>query len=169
MNYSIVICGSAYILSALLIALSPVKEKKAKESAGKAILELNRSSSKSFIAVYIISIVIITLILLKSFGLAIDAILCGCAVLAINLISRDRISRKMAGVYENALIFDGKTIFLSDILSLPTLAYEEDKDISSLKMVTKQEGELFLTFTSSEERNNVVETLLSLNPALKPE
>ena len=66
------------------------------------------------------------------------------------------------------LIIDGKNILYSDILSLPTLAYEEDSSVCTLKIVTNQEGEFFLTFESSEERNNVVNAILTCKPSLKP-
>ena len=49
-----------------------------------------------------------------------------------------------------------------EIVSFPTLAYENDSDGASsvppqmLKTVTKNNGVIFLEFTNPEERNNAV-------------
>mgnify|MGYP007101834934 FL=1 len=166
---TIALCVASYVLYAALLLTFPLRLKNMQNSAGKLVLSLKQKTSKSYIAIFVIAPVIITLILLLSFPLTTQIVICACSVLAVHIVVKELLSRKIAGVYENALIFDGKHILLSDILSLPTLAYEEDASVCTLKIVTKQEGEFFITFATSEERQNTVQCLLSLNPALKPE
>ena len=67
------------------------------------------------------------------------------------------------------MIADGKVIPYSEIMSLPTLAYEEDATVSTLKIVTKKEGEFFIGFENGEERASVVSEVLKQAPFLKPE
>lgn len=166
---SIAMCVAAYLLSAVILALYPQKKRNLLKSAGEPVFAITRNASPLFFLVIAVAFLVITLVLLRSFGVMIDAIFCACAVLSLELISRDRIASVLAGVYKNALIVDGKCILFSEILSLPTLAYEEDSDVCTLKIVTKKEGAFFISFENSEERRSVVEKILECAPFLKPE
>lgn len=169
MNISFFICIASYIAIALLFAFYPIRKKNILQSVGKIILPIKRSVSPLFFAIVAIAPIIITLVLLGTFSTFIKFVLCACAVLSVEITSKERISTILAGVYENALIIDGKVITYNEIMALPTLAYEEDATVSTLKIVTKKEGEFFIGFEDGEERANVVSEVLKQAPFLKPE
>lgn len=169
MNISVFICIVSYIAVVSLCAFYPIRKKNILQSVGKIILPIKRRASPLFFAIVAIAPIIITLVFLGAFSTFIKFILCACAVLAVEITSKERISTILAGVYENALIADGKVIPYSEIMSLPTLAYEEDATVSTLKIVTKKEGEFFIGFENGEERASVVSEVLKQAPFLKPE
>ena len=98
------------------------------------------------------------------------------AVLAIEIVIREQVYDARSGVYENALIVDGRLLLKEDIIALPTLEYENDPEAfdesedgtpslsdpaykKALKIVTDKNGVIFVGFESEEERNKTVEII----------
>ena len=99
------------------------------------------------------------------------------AVLGTEICIKDFIVLKIAGVYEKALVTDGRIIYRDDIIAFPTLEYENSEEYlkekmedeysedaletaqRTLKIVTNSSGEIYTYFASKEERTKVVELL----------
>ena len=168
MSVSVALCIVAYFLCAALSTSYPIRKRRIQNAAGDCILKINRTASPLFFVVLAVAPAVITLVLLRSFGVMMDGIFCACAVLSLELIFRDRIAAVLSGVYKNALIADGKIIFFSDVLALPTLAWEEDAETCALKIVSKKDGEFSVQFENAEERKNTVSAILEAAPNLRP-
>ena len=100
------------------------------------------------------------------------------AVLGTEICIKDFIVFKTAGVYEKALVTDGRIIYRDDIIAFPTLEYENSEEYlkekmedeysmdaletaqRTLKIVTNSNGEIYTYFRSKEERNKAVEILI---------
>ena len=93
--------------------------------------------------------------------------------MAVEIVIRERVFDSRSGVYENAIIVDGRLLERSDIVAFPTLEYENSEDAvenpeeypsledpvyrKALKIVTKKSGVIFVGFETEEERNKTVE------------
>ena len=71
------------------------------------------------------------------------------------------------------LISGTSALLWSDIISLPTLAYEDDPDTTqvdkrTLRIITDKSGEQLILFASEEERAAAVAKILALVPRLQP-
>ncbi len=110
----------------------------------------------------------------RDFGLMINAVLCTVAVLAAELVIRERVLGAMAGVYQQGLVVDGRLLLFSDIHALPTLGYEDDEEQDefyrrTLEVVTEKTGTIRVGFASVREREAAVATLVELEPRLDAE
>ena len=99
------------------------------------------------------------------------------AVLGAEICVKDFITLQISGVYEKALVVDGRIIYKDDILAFPTLEYENSEEYikekqedeysmdaletaqRTLKIVTNSSGEIYAYFANKEERTKVVELL----------
>ncbi len=166
------------ILAIVICAATiPLQEKKIKSSFGECIVPFLRKKSKLLIPVIVFSVLVIALQFFREFQLYINAVLDVAAFLAVFISGRDFILQKNAGLYNSALICDGRIIKKSDVVALPTLEYEESEEfkkekesdefsadayetaMKSLKVVTNSHGTFFVGFSSMEERAKAVEIM----------
>ena len=169
------------IVSAVAVLLCAVsvfwQEKKVKSSYGECIVPFIRKKSRLFVPVIVVAFAIIALQFFRSFQFYILVVLDAVAVLASFIASKDFVLQKNAGLYENALISDGRIIKKTDVIALPTLEYEESEDfkkekesdeyasdayetaMKSLKVVTNSHGTFFVGFATKEERSKAVEIM----------
>lgn len=169
---------SIIALSAMLLILAtlPLRIKKLSKKMGTCLLPLSRKKSMLFVAVLCFAPLMIIFQWFREFAPYIHVILSLTAVLAVEIAIRERVYDARSGVYENALIADGRLLLKDDIIALPTLEYENDPDsyeetedgIPSyndpnykkvLKIVTDKSGVIFVGFETEEERNQVVEII----------
>lgn len=109
----------------------------------------------------------------RELSLPLSLVIDSSAVIALEVLIREKILTERSGVYENVLISDGRFLLKTDIISFPTLSYENDEtdeenssnvyaqDVKelkqkTLKIVTRKNGIIFIGFTSREEREEVV-------------
>lgn len=161
------ICILSYILYVVLLISYPLRKKKWLENAGKIKYESKKHDTRIFYMIVCLVPILITVTLIRNLGLFMNCIMCACSIFALEIMVRDTISKKTAGIYENACITDGKYIPLDDIIALPTLAYEGDTSVSTLKIVTNKHGEMYLNFPDERERKDFVKNLVELLPRLK--
>lgn len=141
---------------------------------GDCILPLKKRGKNYFWLALAVAPTLIFLQRFRDFGSFINTILSLCAILSAELVMKERISSLLSGVYKNGIVVDGRFILFSDILALPTLAYENEEETQddfyrqSLKIVTEQSGEIYVGFSSVQERENTVATILAQEPRLKP-
>lgn len=165
----------ALAIMLLILGTLPLRIKKLTKKLGKCLLPLSRKNSMLFIAVLCFAPLMIIFQWFREFAPYIHIILSITAVLAIEIVIRERVFDARSGVYENALIVDGRLILKEDIVAFPTLEYENDPDAEdnpeeypsvndptykkALKIVTNKNGVIFVGFETEEERNKAVEIL----------
>ena len=85
--------------------------------------------------------------------------------MAVDMTIQDYFLQKLNGIYENAIISLGKKLLKTNITAFPTFEYENDSEDASsvppnmLKVVTEQNGVIYLEFASAEERSEAAEIL----------
>ena len=178
MNYITIIINSiSLLLIAFLCLTIKPRVKKLAQSFGECLLPLPRK--KNFLSIFVIiaAIGMVTLQFFREFQFYMMIIIDAVAVLGTEICIKDFIVFKNAGVYEKALVTDGRVIYRDDIIAFPTLEYENSEEYlkekitdeysldaletaqRTLKIVTNSNGEIYTYFSSKEERNKVVEIL----------
>lgn len=143
---------------------------------GNKFLSLTGSSHTLFYAAAALIPLIVLVQFFRNLDIFVSIIIDGAAVAGLEAVIREHLLKKRSGVYENALIADGRLLWRTDIASFPTLSYEhlEDESQSSadlyardareikektLKIVTHKHGIIFIGFSSKEEREQAVSIL----------
>lgn len=163
----------ALVAYAVLLVTWPNRKKKLMANLGEQVLPLTGIINRFMVPVLVIAPALILFQWFRNFGLMINLVLCGVALLAAELVIRERVLGAMAGVYKNGLVVDGRQLLFSEIHALPTLSYEdelEDRDEfyrRTLEIVTEQAGTLRVGFASVSERDAAVEVICRLVPRLK--
>lgn len=163
----------ALVAYAVLLVTWPNRKKKLMTNQGEQVLPLTGVTNRFMVPVLVIAPALILFQWFRNFGLMINVVLCGVALLAAELVIRERVLGAIAGVYKNGLVVDGRQLLFSEIHALPTLSYEdelEDRDEfyrRTLEIVTEQAGTLRVGFASVAERDAAVEAICKLEPRLK--
>ena len=163
----------ALVAYAVLLVTWPNRKKKLMANLGEQVLPLTGVTNRFMVPVLVIAPALILFQWFRNFGFMINAVLCGVALLAAELVIRERVLGAIAGVYKNGLVVDGRQLLFSEIHALPTLSYEdelEDRDEfyrRTLEIVTEQAGTLRVGFASVAERDAAVEAICKLEPRLK--
>ena len=163
----------AVVAYAVLLVTWPNRKKKLMTNLGEQVLPLTGVTNRFMVPVLVIAPALILFQWFRNFGLMINVVLCGVALLAAELVIRERVLGAIAGVYKNGLVVDGRQLLFSEIHALPTLSYEdelEDRDEfyrRTLEIVTEQAGTLRVGFASVAERDAAVEAICKLEPRLK--
>lgn len=156
-----------------LLVTWPNRKKKLMANLGEQVLPLTGTQNRFMIPVLVLAPTLILFQWFRNFGFMINAVLCGVALLAAELVIRERVLGAMAGVYKNGLVVDGRQLLFSEMYALPTLSYEdelEDRDEfyrRTLEIVTENSGTLRVGFASVSERDAAVEIICKLEPRLK--
>ncbi len=156
----------------VVLATWPGRKKRVTARLGKLVLPLTGTTNRLMVPVLVLAPLLILFQWFRDFGLMINAVLCGVALLAAELVIRERVLGTMAGVYKNGLVVDGRQLLFSEIHALPTLSYEdelEDRDDfyrRTLEIVTENSGTIRVGFANVAERDAAVEAILQLEPRL---
>lgn len=167
------LCAAAFVCYVAIMISIPVRTKKLRKNAGEQRLALKNTSSAKWILLAVIAAAVIFVIPLRDMGTFVNVILLGTALIAAEMAAREAANRGMTGVYQEAIVVGGQTIFFADIESLPTLAYEDDPESdgdykTSLRIIRRNGTETTLVFADEEDRTNAVQMILNLVPRLKP-
>lgn len=163
----------ALLAYGVLLVTWPNRKKKLMANLGEQVLPLTGIQNRFMIPVLVLAPTLILFQWFRNFGFMINAVLCGVALLAAELVIRERVLGAMAGVYKNGLVVDGRQLLFSEMYALPTLSYEdelEDRDEfyrRTLEIVTENSGTLRVGFASVSERDAAVEIICKLEPRLK--
>lgn len=163
----------ALVAYGTLLVTWPNRKKKLMANLGEQVLPLTGTQNRFMIPVLVLAPALILFQWFRNFGLIINVVLCGVALLAAELVIRERVLGAMAGVYKNGLVVDGRQLLFSEMYALPTLSYEdelEDRDEfyrRTLEIVTENSGTLRVGFASVAERDAAVEAICKLEPRLK--
>ncbi|MBO5691394.1 MAG: hypothetical protein J6R96_06020 [Spirochaetaceae bacterium] len=156
-----------------LLVTWPNRKKKLMANLGEQVLPLTGTQNRFMIPVLVLAPTLILFQWFRNFGFTINAVLCGVALLAAELVIRERVLGAMAGVYKNGLVVDGRQLLFSEMYALPTLSYEDELENRdefyrrTLEIVTENSGTLRVGFASVSERDAAVEIICKLEPRLK--
>ena len=110
----------------VILATWPRRKQRVTERLGKLVLPLTRTANRLMVPALVLAPLLILFQWFRDFGLMIHAVLCAVAVLAAELVIRERMLGAMAGVYQKGLVVDGRLLMFSDIHALPTLSYDAE-------------------------------------------
>ncbi|MBO4728229.1 MAG: hypothetical protein J5631_07415 [Spirochaetaceae bacterium] len=165
LNYTIIIPVLAYAAIVADVVFRLVNQPKVKESLGKCLLPLSRKVKKTnFILIFFV-LVFIALLFVRRFQFWVEIVFALIAVMAVDMAVQDYFLQQLNGIYENAIISLGKKILKSNITAFPTFEYEDDSEDASsvppnmIKIVTEQNGTIYLEFISPEERTEAAKIL----------
>ena len=165
--------GAALLGYIGILCSIPHRRKKIFAQAGSCLKPLKVASSKKWIAIAAAGFILILVVPLRNYSWFVNIVLFGAALFATEIAAREASGCGKAGIYENMLVSGTNALLWSDILSLPTLAYENDPettqvDFKTLRVITNKGTEIQILFSSEEERKAAVEKILELAPNLKP-
>lgn len=156
-----------------IIISIPFRRKMIKKNSGALIKALPSSSVKIFGGYLICAAIIIFMLLTKyEYAWYLTVLLDAAAVIGAEICARESKSYKITGFYENAIVWGVYFIPYENIYSLPTLAYENDKDtvgvdFQYLQIMLKNNKEVQMFFESKEERNEAVKIILKKREDLR--
>lgn len=156
----------------VVLATWPSRKRRVTARLGKLVLPLTGTANRFIVLVLVLAPLLILFQGFRNFGLMINAVLCAVAVLAAELVIRERVLGTMAGVYQKGLVVDGRLLMFTDIHALPTLGYEDELAEQdefyrrTLEVVTENSGTIRVGFVSVEERNSAVAAMVELEPRL---
>lgn len=156
-----------------ILCTIPYRRKKIIAQAGSCLMTLKVKRSKKWVAIAVAAFILILIVPLRNYGWFVNIVLLGVALVATEIAARDASGSGKAGIYENMLISGTNAILWAEILSLPTLAYENDPettqvDFKTLRIILKNGSENQILFESEEERKEAVDLILKLAPSLRP-
>ena len=165
--------GAALIGYILILCSIPHRRRKILSRAGKRVMPLSVPSSRKWVVTAVLAFVLILIVPLRNFGWFVNVVLLGAALFASEIAAREAGGCGKAGIYENMLVSGTSAVLWSDILSLPTLAYENDEettqvDFKMLRVILTDGREQMILFESEEERSRAVTEILKLAPHLRP-
>lgn len=170
-----IIVGTALAVLIAIIATIPFRKKKVLENAGKLLLPLQNGVSYKIVALFMLSILILAVLPMRNFALHIQIVFALVSLFAATMASKEAIGLGKAGIYENLIISGTYIVDFDDILSLPTIAYEDDPktygvDKTTLEIIRKKDAAtVLLLFENEEKRKEAVEMILKIRPELKVE
>ena len=174
MNGNLVFRIISYIVFVIDITTWKSRKNNITAQLGNCLLPLTKRKNKPIILVLILAPALIFLQRFRDFSFAFNLILSITAILATEVVLKDRILNSLSGVYENGFIVDGRFFLYSSVIALPTLSYEKESPpqeeiyAKSLKLVTHTVGEIFIGFHSIEEREKAIQIILEREPRLAP-
>ncbi|MBP3773213.1 MAG: hypothetical protein J6I53_11075 [Treponema sp.] len=156
-----------------ILSSVPHRRKKIIAQAGALLMPLSVPSSRKWIGIAVLALILILVVPLRNYGWAVNVVLLGTALVAAEIAAREGSGCGKAGIYEKMLVSGTAALFWKDVISLPTLAYENDPettdvDFKTLRLILSNGNEQLVLFSSEEERQAAVELILKIAPHLKP-
>lgn len=171
MNIRLIMIIVSYAIFAGIILSIPLRKKLGLKKSGENVYKITGPSSFYFIGIYVVSLAVISVLWIRTFGDIMNFILCGCGILACELVTRSFSLKNVYGLYENGIIYDGVFISYDDIMGFPVLILPEDEqknyDSKTLVIMTKTKGQKSFTFVSDEIYSEVVNKIFEIKPSLK--
>ena len=171
-NIRLYIMLASYLIVAIILFTIPIRRKIAAKKAGNLLVEIKKSPLIYGIAVYVLSLGLISILWIREFGTLMDLVLCGCGILGSEITTRDVCLYKKYGVYDKGVLFSGQFIAFEDILSLPVLQLPLEEQINydkcTIVFVTKSKGKKSMSFKTEEEKDLVQNMILEYRSDLRP-
>lgn len=170
-----IIAGVALAVLIAIIATIPLRKKRILEKAGKLLLPLQNGVSYKVITLFMLSLLIVAVIPLRNFALHLQIIFALVSIIAATMGAKEASGLGKAGIYENLIISGTYVIPFEDILSLPTVAYEDAPetygvDKTTLEIIRESDAaRVLLLFENEEKRTEALQAILKIRPELKIE
>lgn len=170
MNITLIIVCAGLSGCLGLFASIPVRSSHMVKKAGLCIVPVHEKG-KRIAVLFIFCPLLVVLLLIRNLDVYVQIIICGVALLGIEITVREYLSSRFGGVYEKAIIGGGHFIPYNDILSLPVLSLPKSErgkyDICSLYIATKSHGILKIHYADFEMCNTVTKAVLAQEKRLK--
>ncbi len=144
---------ASYGIALLVLISLPIRLALFSKKTGSCLLQLRKTKMKLFIIVIALAIAMLVVLHFRAFSVFVAGVLHATALLAIEMGVREYINRAKSGVYEKALVADGKFIKKNEVVLLPTLEYETESS-NILDIVTEKRGTISIFFETVNERND---------------
>ena len=163
-----ILSGAAFIF---LIARIPFLVKKIKGECGELKMELKSDFPLRSFLIFAVSAALIGIVPLRNFAFYLSVVFDLTALIAVNMASKNAAYAGINGIYQNMIISDTTAIKYSDILSLPTVAWEKQEettqvDFRLLEVLPKNGGKITLVFPDENVRNQALAVILEQCPSL---
>lgn len=122
--------------------------------------------------IFVVCAALIAVVPLTRFEIYLRVIFCAVALIGSEISAREAANTRHSGVYEKMIISESLAVKYEDIFSLPTLAYENDSETTSvdkknLEIICKNGGKATILFADENTRSLAVEIILRQCPRLK--
>jgi len=175
MTLTYAIVGISGLVLIGIIASIPFRTKKALNNAGKLLHPLTNGVPIKVVGLFILSALILVVIPMRNFAVYIQVIFVLVSLISARMAAQEAAGLGHAGIYENVIISSMAVLPFDDILSIPTLSYEDDPetagvDKTTIELIRKSNAAtVLLTFENEEKRQEALKTILQVRPELKVE
>lgn len=173
-NLTIAFTIAGYCIFAALIISIPFKIKKLKSECGELKMALRSDFPLRSILTFAVCALLLGVIPFRNFQLYLSVVFILTALLGSSIASKQVVNSGINGIYENMIISDTTAIKYENILSLPTLSYENQKETTNvdfrlLEILTKNGAKITMFFPNEQTRNQALNVILEQCPRLKTE
>lgn len=173
MDSKIIISITSGILYMAILLSIPVRKKIDLRKAGKLIASLPKAKVANDFLIISVCACLIVLCTFKSFGLMMNLIVSGCALMGTFISSKEIAHLGHEGLYENCIIANSNILPLKEMMNIPEiLVSDKDKEYfdKTTLMIKKQNGNIQnYIFSSHEEKMGFINKLLEIKPELGKE
>lgn len=170
--FALAVAGAAAAAYVVIAATIPYRRRRAAERSGELLLKIPDSTTKvRTAAIFALCAAVIVLTPTQSFRPFVRVILAAAALLGARSAAAEAVAFGRSGIYRNAVVCGATSFRPDEILSLPTVAYEDDPgtvgvDRTQIQVILRSGRKLALAFPDEAERNAALSALLSLRPDL---
>ncbi len=161
----------SYGVFAFLLVRIPFIKKRVKSECGELKMQLKSDFPLRSWLIFVVSAALIAAVASRNFALYLCVVFDITALIAAYIGSNEIVNSGLNGIFENMIISDTTAIKYDDILSLPTVAYEKDKettqvDFRLLEVIPKKGAKITLVFPDENIRNEALKIILEQCPRL---
>lgn len=161
------------VFAGMLISI-PFRTKKLKSECGQLKMPLKSDFPLRSFLTFAICGLLLGVIPFRTFAPYISGIFILTALLGTAIASKQVVNSGLNGIFEKMIISDTTALKYDDILSLPTLSYENQEetvnvDFRLLEVLLKNGSKITLVFPDQQVRTEALEVILKQCPRLKQE
>ena len=167
-----------YILAAVaavvyvgILCWIPFRIKHLKNECGEKLMELKADFPFRSVAIFVVCGALIGVVPVRNFAPYLAAVFLATALIGEWMAAKQAANSGINGIFENMIISDTTAIRYDEILSLPTVAYENDEDTDQvdftvLEVLPEHGAKIYLLFPDEEVRNKALKVILQQCPRL---
>lgn len=173
--FSIVVAAAAAAAYVAIAATIPYRRRRAAERSGELLHKIPDATTKfRTAAIFALCAAIIALTPMQNFQPFVRVIMAAAALLGARSAAAEAVAFGRSGIYRNAVVCGAASFRPDEIISLPTLAYEDDPetvgvDRTQIQVILQSGRKISLPFPNENERGEALAAILSLRPELKGE
>lgn len=148
----------SYVIAGILLLTLPLRMHLFTKKTGQCLLLLTRRDNPLYVLIMVLAVIMLFVLKYREFSMIVAIVLHLTALLGIEMSCREMLHRRMAGVYEESLIVDGRFVKRESIILFPTLEYEQGP-ARTLEILTQKNGTITVHFENETERSDAVAIL----------